>query len=72
LTVKKPSFEHIRVFGCDSYVHVSKEKKSKHDYKIERYKQQVVSSSNIKDRLTRHMEKPMGTSRKTLHKHKKI
>jgi ABC-type ATPase with predicted acetyltransferase domain len=32
----------------------------------------VVSSSNIKDRLTRHMEKTMGTSRKTLHKHRKF
>jgi hypothetical protein len=32
----------------------------------------IVSSSNIKDRLTRHMEKTMGTSRKTLHKHRKF
>ena len=32
----------------------------------------VVSSSNIKDRLTRHMEKLMGTSRKTLQKHRKF
>jgi hypothetical protein len=31
-----------------------------------------VSSSNIKDCLTRHMEKTMGTSRKTLHKHRKF
>jgi hypothetical protein len=32
----------------------------------------VVSSNNIKDRLTRHMEETMGTSRKTLHKHRKF
>jgi ABC-type ATPase with predicted acetyltransferase domain len=32
----------------------------------------VVSSSNIKDRLTQHMEKTMGTSRKTLYKHRKF
>jgi hypothetical protein len=32
----------------------------------------VVSSSNIKYRLTRHMEKMMGTSRKTLQKHRKF
>jgi hypothetical protein len=32
----------------------------------------VVSSSNIKDRLTQHMEKAMGTSRKTLYKHRKF
>jgi hypothetical protein len=32
----------------------------------------VVSSSNIKDHLTRHMEKMMGTSKKTLYKHTKF
>ena len=32
----------------------------------------VVSSSNIKDRSTRHMAKMMETSRKTLHKHRKL
>jgi predicted DNA-binding transcriptional regulator AlpA len=32
----------------------------------------VVSSSNIKDHLTRHMTKMMGMSRKTLHKHIKF
>ena len=32
----------------------------------------VVSSSNIKDHLTRHMEKMMGMSRKTLYKHRKF
>jgi hypothetical protein len=32
----------------------------------------VVSSSNIKDRLTQHMEKTLETSRKTLHKHRKF
>jgi hypothetical protein len=28
---KKPSLEHLRVFGCDSYVHVPKENRSKLD-----------------------------------------
>jgi hypothetical protein len=32
----------------------------------------IVSGSNIKDRLTRHMAKNLGTSRKTLHKHRKF
>jgi hypothetical protein len=32
----------------------------------------IVSGSNIKDRLTLHMEKTLGTSRKTLHKHRKF
>jgi hypothetical protein len=32
----------------------------------------IVSCRNIKDRLTQHMEKAMGTSRKTLYKHRKI
>ena len=32
----------------------------------------VVLSSNIKDCLTRHMEKMMGSSRKTLQKHRKF
>jgi ABC-type ATPase with predicted acetyltransferase domain len=32
----------------------------------------IVSSSNIKYRLTQHMEKAMGTSRKTLYKHRKF
>ena len=32
----------------------------------------VVSSRNIKDRLTQHMEKAMGTSRNTLYKHRKF
>ena len=26
---KKPSRQHLRVFGCDSYVHVPKENRSK-------------------------------------------
>lgn len=30
---KKPSLEHIQVFGCDSFVHVPKEKRSKLDSK---------------------------------------
>jgi hypothetical protein len=32
----------------------------------------VFSSSNIKFRSTQHMEKAMGTSRKTLYKHRKF
>jgi hypothetical protein len=32
----------------------------------------IVSSRNIKDCLTQHMEKTMGTSRKTLYKHRKF
>jgi hypothetical protein len=35
--VKKPSLEHIKVFGCDSYVHVPKENRSKMDKKIEKF-----------------------------------
>ena len=32
-TGKKPSLEHIRVFGFDAYVHVPKENRSKLDKK---------------------------------------
>jgi hypothetical protein len=32
----------------------------------------IVSGSNIKDRLTLHMAKTLGMSRKTLHKHRKF
>jgi hypothetical protein len=32
-TGKKPSLEHLRVFGCDAYVHVPKENRSKLDNK---------------------------------------
>ena len=35
-TGKKPSLSHLRVFGCDAYVHVLKEKRSKFDNKSER------------------------------------
>jgi hypothetical protein len=35
-TGKKPSLEHLRVFGCDSYVHVPKENRSKMDNKVEK------------------------------------
>ena len=28
-TGKKPSLSHLRVFGCDAYVHVPKEKEEK-------------------------------------------
>jgi hypothetical protein len=30
---KKPSLEHLRVFGCDAHVHVPKENRSKMDNK---------------------------------------
>jgi hypothetical protein len=33
-TKKKPSLQHIRVFGCDAYVHVSNENRIKLDKKI--------------------------------------
>ena len=32
-TGKKPSVEHLKVFGCDTYVHVPKEIRSKLDDK---------------------------------------
>ena len=35
-TGKKPSISHLRVFGCDAYVHVPKEKMRKLDNKYER------------------------------------
>jgi hypothetical protein len=33
---KKPSIQHLRVFGCDAYVHVPKENRSKLDNKAEK------------------------------------
>ena len=33
---KKPTIKHMKVFGCDSYVHVPKEKRSKLDNKDEK------------------------------------
>jgi hypothetical protein len=30
---KKPSLSHLKVFGCDEFVHVPKEKRSKLDKK---------------------------------------
>jgi hypothetical protein len=33
---KKPSLQHLRVFGCDAYVHVPKENRSKLDKKAEK------------------------------------
>jgi hypothetical protein len=33
---KKPSLQHLRVFGCDAYVHVPKENRSKPDKKAEK------------------------------------
>jgi hypothetical protein len=35
-TGKRPSLEHLRVFGCDAYVHVPKENRSKMDNKVEK------------------------------------
>jgi len=35
-TGKKPSLSHLRVFGCDAYDHVPKEKRTKLDSKYER------------------------------------
>jgi hypothetical protein len=35
-TSKEPSLTHIKVFGCDAYVHVPKENKSKLDKKAEK------------------------------------
>ena len=33
---KKPSLSHLRVFGCDAYVHVPKEKQTNLDSKYEK------------------------------------
>jgi hypothetical protein len=33
-TEKKPSLQHLRVFGCEAYVHVPKENKSKLDKRM--------------------------------------
>jgi hypothetical protein len=35
-TGKKPSLTHLKVFGCDAYVHVPKENMSKLDKKAEK------------------------------------
>ena len=35
-TGKKPSIKNLKVFGCDAYVHVPKEKRSKLDNKVEK------------------------------------
>ena len=35
-TGNKPSLSHLRVFGCDAYVHVPKEKRIKLDNESER------------------------------------
>ena len=35
-TGKKPSLSHLRVFGCDAYVHDPKEKRTKLDSKYEK------------------------------------
>jgi hypothetical protein len=34
-TGKKPSLTHLRVFGCEAYVHVPRENRSKLDKKVE-------------------------------------
>jgi hypothetical protein len=33
---KKLSLEHLKVFGCDAYVHAQKENRSKMDNKVEK------------------------------------
>ena len=35
-TGKKPSLSHLRVFGCDAFVHVPKDKRNKLDSKAEK------------------------------------
>ena len=35
-TGKKPSLSHLRIFGCDAYVHVPKEKRTKLDSNYEK------------------------------------
>jgi hypothetical protein len=35
-TSQTPSLEHLRVFGCDAFVHVPKENRSKLDNKVEK------------------------------------
>src|SRR5271156_6868330 len=35
-TGKKPSLSHLRVFGCDAFVHVPKDKRNKMDSKAEK------------------------------------
>jgi hypothetical protein len=35
-TGNKPSLKHLRVFGCEAYVHVPKENRSKLDNKVEK------------------------------------
>jgi hypothetical protein len=35
-TGKEPSLTHLKVFGCDAYVHVPKENKSKLDKKVKK------------------------------------
>eukprot|EP00253_Pinus_taeda_P025595 PITA_25595 len=36
-TGKKPSLSHLRVFGCDAYIHVPKEKRTKLDSKSKKW-----------------------------------
>ena len=35
-TGKKPSLQHLRVFSCDAYVHVTKKNRTKMDKKVEK------------------------------------
>ena len=35
-TSKEPSLTHLKVFGCDAYVHIPKENRSKLDKKAEK------------------------------------
>jgi hypothetical protein len=36
-TGKKPSLTHLNMFGCDAYIHVPKENRSKLDKNVEKY-----------------------------------
>eukprot|EP00253_Pinus_taeda_P030880 PITA_30880 len=48
---KKPSLSHLRVFGCDAYVHVPKEKRTKLDSKYEREVKDVIKHEFIPKEL---------------------
>jgi hypothetical protein len=44
-TGKKPSLEHLTMFGGDAYVHVPKENRSKLDNKVEKCSWTIKSKS---------------------------
>eukprot|EP00253_Pinus_taeda_P017725 PITA_17725 len=51
-TGKKPSLSHLRVFGCDAYVHVPKEKRTKLDSKYEK----CIFIGEVKDVIKREVQ----------------